>query len=109
MGSNLFRGTLNLVILQSLSLGRMHGYAIGRWIREHTDGVLDVDEGLLYPTLHRLRSRGWLESSWGTSDSGRRAKYYSLTDEGRARLETEQQRWRRYSAAVHMLLDQSGD
>ncbi len=105
MSSNLFRGTLNLVILEALRHGPMHGYAIGRWIREHTDGVLDVDEGLLYPTLHRLRTRGWLDATWGTSTSGRRAKYYSLTPTGTAHLESEGERWRQYSAAVLAVLN----
>ncbi len=99
-GSDLYTGTLDVLILKALSWGRMHGYAIGRWIRTSTDEELQVQEGALYPALHRLQRRGWLEEEWGVSETGREAKYYSLTPAGRKALRAEIERWSRYSRAV---------
>lgn len=99
-GSNLFTGTLDLLILRSLRGGPLHGYAIGRWIREVSDGVLDVDEGALYPALHRLEKRGWLESDWGRTETNRQAKFYDLTAAGREQLGSETRRWREHAEAV---------
>lgn len=105
---SLFTGTLNLLILQALRSGPMHGYAIGRWIRDTSDGVLDVEEGQLYPALHRLRKRGLLESSKGTSETGRRVKFYELTVQGRERVESEETTWKRYAQAVAAIIDRAG-
>jgi transcriptional regulator len=99
-GSDLYTGTLDVLILKALSWGRMHGYAIGRWIRTSTDEELQVHEGALYPALHRLQRRGWLDEEWGVSETGREAKYYSLTPAGRKALRAEIERWSRYSRAV---------
>lgn len=105
---SLFTGTLNLLILQSLRAGPRHGYAIGRWIRETSDGVLDVEEGQLYPALHRLRKQGLLRSSGGTSETGRRVKFYELTARGRERLEAEEASWKQYARAVAAVIDRAG-
>ncbi len=103
-GSDLYMGTLDTLILKAVSWGPRHGYAIGKWIRENTDGVLQVKEGALYPALHRLEKKGWLEENWGTTDTGREAKYYKLTELGRQQLGSEITRWSRYTAAVSAAL-----
>jgi len=99
-GSDLFTGTLDLLILKAVSWGPRHGYAIGRWIRETTSDEIVVQEGALYPALHRLERRGWLAEEWGITDTGREAKYYSLTPPGRAQLRAESKRWSRFSSAI---------
>jgi PadR family transcriptional regulator PadR len=99
-GSDLFTGTLDILILKAVSWGPRHGYAIGRWIRETTSDVLVLNEGALYPALHRLERKGLLKEEWGLSETGREAKYYALTPTGRAQLKTEQKRWREFSGAV---------
>jgi PadR family transcriptional regulator, regulatory protein PadR len=104
MASDLFVGTLDILILKAVSWGPRHGYAIGRWIRETTRDVLDVQEGALYPALHRLERKGLLAEEWGVTDTGREAKYYSLTAEGRAQLRAEVARWNRFSRAVSTAL-----
>jgi transcriptional regulator len=101
----LIRGTLNALILKSVSWGELHGYAIARWIQRYTADVLRVDEGVLYPALHRLERDGLLGADWGRNDTGRRAKFYSLTERGRERLEAEVARWHRSSQAVTSILD----
>jgi transcriptional regulator len=99
-GSDLFTGTLDILILKAVSWGPRHGYAIGRWIRESTaDGVV-VQEGALYPALHRLERKGLLDEEWGLTDTGREAKYYKLTAAGRAHLRAEANRWSKFSTAV---------
>ena len=99
-GSDLFTGTLDILILKAVSWGPRHGYAIGRWIRETTsDGVI-VQEGALYPALHRLERKRLLDEEWGVSETCREAKYYSLTTLGRAHLRAEAKRWTRFSAAI---------
>jgi transcriptional regulator len=103
-GSDLFTGTLDLLILKAVSWGPRHGYAIGRWIRETTANDVIVQEGALYPALHRLERRGWLAEEWGVTDTGREAKYYSLTNDGRAHLRAESKRWARFSSAVSRAL-----
>lgn len=103
-GSDLFTGTLDLLILRTLTDGALHGYGIGRSIRETSSGVLDVEEGALYPALHRLEEKGWLEAEWGKTDTGRRAKFYCLTGKGRARLQAEIRRWEEYTRAVSAVL-----
>jgi PadR family transcriptional regulator, regulatory protein PadR len=99
-GSDLFTGTLELLILKALTWGPSHGYAIGRWIRETTADALVVQEGALYPALHRLERKGLLSEDWGESETGRQAKYYTLTTRGRAHLRAERKRWEQYSNAV---------
>ncbi|HKG92187.1 MAG TPA: PadR family transcriptional regulator [Gemmatimonadaceae bacterium] len=99
-GSDLYTGTLDVLVLKAVSWGPMHGYAIGRWIRTSTDGALQVQEGALYPALHRLAAKGWLDEEWGVSETGREAKYYKLTADGRKQLRAEVARWTRYAEAV---------
>ena len=99
-GSDLFTGTLDILVLKAVSWGPRHGYAIGRWIRETTAEDVVVQEGALYPALHRLERMGLLAEDWGLSETGREAKYYSLTPAGRAHLRTERKRWSRFSSAV---------
>ena len=106
-GSDLYVGTLDVLILKALSWGPMHGYGIGRWIRQTTEDVLTVQEGALYPALHRLHSRGWLADEWGLTDTGREAKYYRLTPVGRRQLRSEVARWQAYARAVSAALDAS--
>jgi PadR family transcriptional regulator, regulatory protein PadR len=89
----LLQGTLELLILKALSEGPAHGYGIARWIEAVTDDALRIEEGSLYPALHRMKAKGWLASSWGTSENNRRAKFYDLTPEGRAAFETRTERW----------------
>ena len=88
-GSDLFTGTLDLLVLRTLRAGPLHGYAIGREIRDVTDGVLSLEEGVLYPALHRLQRKGLLASEWGKTESARRAKFYRLTSQGRVHLEQQ--------------------
>ena len=104
-GSDLFTGSLDLIILKSLTWGPLHGYAIGRWIRETTSDDVIVQEGALYPALHRLERKGWLDEDWGLTDTGREAKYYTLTTAGRAHLRAESKRWTRFSNAVSRAID----
>jgi PadR family transcriptional regulator, regulatory protein PadR len=97
---NLLQGTLDLLVLKALSSGPQHGYGVARWVHETTDGTLEVEEGALYTSLHRMERRGWLESEWGVSENNRRAKYYSLTRTGRRQLTHELGTWVRYAEAV---------
>jgi transcriptional regulator len=99
-GSDLYTGTLDLLVLKAVSWGPRHGYAIGRWIRETTSDVLIVQEGALYPALHRLERKGWLSEEWRESETGRQAKYYTLTPLGRTQLRAERIRWEQFSGAV---------
>jgi PadR family transcriptional regulator PadR len=101
----LLQGTLDLLILKTLTRGRMHGYAVAEWIQATSDDVLRVEEGALYPALHRLELRGLLASEWGASENNRRAKYYSLTARGRRRLADATASWRRTSTAVDRILE----
>jgi PadR family transcriptional regulator len=101
---DLLQGTLDLLILKALAKGSLHGYGVAEWIHESSQDVLRVEEGALYPALHRLELRGLLASEWGTSDNNRRAKYYALTATGRKRLEEETEYWRRVSGAVARVL-----
>ena len=100
----LLQGTLDVLILKTLSWGPRHGYAIARWIRDTTDDVLRIEEGALYPALHRMEKRGWIEAEWGLSENNRRAKYYQLTAQGRRQLGAEATSWSRYSEAVAKVL-----
>ncbi len=101
---DLLQGTLDMLILRTLTGGARHGYAITRAIKTLSDEVLQVDEGALYPALHRLQARGWVESEWGRSENKRRAKFYELTPEGRAALANEISTWDRYAEAVGRVL-----
>ena len=103
--NSLIPGTLNVLILKALSWGPLHGYAISKWIQRSTDEVLRVEEGVLYPALHRLERDEFLEAEWGVNDTGRRAKFYSLTAAGKKHLEAEVARWKRSSEAVSSVLD----
>jgi PadR family transcriptional regulator PadR len=104
-GSDLFVGTLDVLILKALSWGPMHGYGIGRWIRQTTEDALTIQEGALYPALHRLQRKGWLEDEWGLTETGREAKYYKLSPAGRRQLRVEIARWQTYARAVNAALD----
>ena len=97
---NLLRGTLDALILKALAGGALHGYGIVDWVREVTGGVLQIEDGALYTSLHRMEARGWLRSEWGVSDRGRRAKFYELTAAGRRQLAAEARGWQRYAEAV---------
>jgi PadR family transcriptional regulator, regulatory protein PadR len=101
----MLQGTLDLLILKTLTRGAMHGYAITEFIEQKSDEVLQVEEGALYPALHRLELRGWLASEWGLSDNNRRAKFYRLTPAGRKQLTTESDSWRRLSGAVIRIME----
>jgi transcriptional regulator len=96
----LLPGTLDMLILKILTRGEMHGYGIAQSIQRASDDVLHVEEGALYPALHRLEVRGWLRSSWGTSENNRRAKYYRLSALGKRELEREADYWHRVASAV---------
>ena len=100
----LIRGTLDLLILKALSTGEKHGYGVSEWIESVTRGRLLVEEGTLYPALHRLERRALIAAEWGLSDNNRRAKYYALTSRGEKRLAGEVSTWRRYSDAVEKAL-----
>ena len=100
----LLQGTLDVLILKSLSWGPRHGYAVADSIRERSGEALRIEEGALYPALHRLEKRGLLEAEWGVSENNRRAKFYTLTPRGRAQLKSETQQWVAYAAAVSRVL-----
>jgi PadR family transcriptional regulator, regulatory protein PadR len=102
---DLLRDTLDMLILKTLDRGAMHGYGIAEYIHERTDDALRVEEGALYPALHRLELRGLLASEWGTSDNNRRAKFYRLTTAGRKQLAEERAHWTRMSAAIARILE----
>jgi transcriptional regulator len=101
---DLLQGTLDLLVLKTLSWGPAHGYAIVKWVQQLTGDELTISEGSLYPALHRLDERGWVESEWRVSDSGRRAKFYRLTVEGRRQLRAESATWDRFVAAIGKVL-----
>ena len=94
------QGTLDLLVLRALTWGPMHGYAVARFIREGSRGALQVLDGALYTSLHRMEGRGWVEAAWGLSDKGKRAKFYQLTAAGRTALHREAETWERYVGAV---------
>jgi PadR family transcriptional regulator len=97
---DLLQGTLDVLVLRALSWGPMHGYAVARFIRSGSDGSFKVLDGALYTSLHRMEERGWVESQWGTSEKGKRAKFYRLTPAGRRALRSETASWNDYVAAV---------
>jgi len=96
----LLQGTLDLLVLKTLSWGPRHGYAIARWLEDTTDDTLKIEEGSLYPALYRMEKRGWIQAEWGTSELGNRIKVYSLTANGRAQLRAEVAQWASFSAAI---------
>jgi PadR family transcriptional regulator PadR len=102
---DLLQGTLTVLILKALSWGPLHGYGIARWIEQATGEELLVEEGSLYPALHRLEARGLISSVWTRSDTNRRVRSYTLTDDGRRQLRAELSRWQRFSAAVTRAFD----
>ena len=102
---SLLQGTVDLLILRAIQKTPAHGYAISRWVRERTDGVIAIEDAALYQALHRLEARAWVEAEWGLSDNNRKAKYYSLTTEGRRQLRTEVTTFTRYAAAMFKVLD----
>ena len=102
--TELLPGTLHMLVLKTLLAGPRHGYGIAKRIRQASDDVLEVQEGSLYPALHRMEKRGWISSEWGVSEANRRAKYYRLTRTGRARLRAQETEWGRYADAIERVL-----
>jgi PadR family transcriptional regulator PadR len=99
------QGTLDLLILRTLSLGPEHGWGISERVQQMSRDVLCIQQGSLYPALHRLERRGWIKAEWGTSDNNRRAKFYELTASGRKQLQTERDEWNKLTAAVAQVLN----
>ena len=101
----LMQGTLDLLVLKSLTWGPLHGYAVARWVRDTTRDDLQIEEGALYTALHRMEKRGWIEAECGLSENNRRAKYYQLTSAGRKQLRAQAERFTRYATAVFRVLE----
>jgi transcriptional regulator len=97
---DLLQGTLDVMVLKALSWGPMHGFGVAKWIRQTTNAVLQIEDSALYPALHRLEHRGWVDAEWGMTENKRRAKYYRLTAKGRVQLRTRVATWDRYADAV---------
>jgi transcriptional regulator len=102
--SDLLQGTLDVLVLKTLSAGPMHGWGISQRIQQWSEDVLEVNQGSLYPALHRLEEKGWIAAEWGNSDNTRRARFYSLTRSGRRQLAEETESWERFAAAVGRVL-----
>jgi PadR family transcriptional regulator PadR len=102
--TDLVQGTVDLLILKTVALGPAHGWAIAQRIRQVSKNVLQVNQGALYPALHRLEQQGWIRAEWGESENNRRAKFYSLTRAGRKYLQQEEANWERLSAAIGLVL-----
>ena len=98
------KGTLDLMILKTLSWAPTHGYGIARWIQDTTDDALEIGEGSLYPALYRMERKGWIEAEWGKSETGREVKFYGLTTTGRARLKLELAQWKHFTTAISKVL-----
>jgi PadR family transcriptional regulator, regulatory protein PadR len=105
--SDLLQGTLDMLILKTLALEPEHGWGIAQRIQQISDGVLNINQGSLYPALYRLEQQGWIAAEWGSSDNNRQAKFYSLTRAGRKQLAEEEENWRRLSTAVTQVLQAS--
>jgi PadR family transcriptional regulator, regulatory protein PadR len=105
MRIDLPQGTLDLLILKTLSLGSQHGWAISERLQQISNGIVHVQQGSLYPSLHRLERRGWIKAEWGSSDNNRNAKYYELTRAGRKQLEADTASWRTLSRTIGVILD----
>ena len=101
---DLLQGTLDVLVLKTLSWGPRHGYAVARWIRETSDGTIQVEDRALYVSLHRMEARGWVASEWGLSENNRKAKYYRLTAAGRKQLRAKTSYWTEYATAVFRIL-----
>jgi PadR family transcriptional regulator, regulatory protein PadR len=98
------QGTLDMLVLKSLSLGPMHGYGIGQRIQQLAEDMLQVEEGTLYPALYRIEERSWIESEWGLSENNRRARFYKLTKAGRKQLAAEESQWQQLSLAINKVM-----
>ncbi len=105
--SDLVQGTLDSLILKTLSLNPMHGWAIAKRIQQLSSEVLQVQQGSLYPALHRLEQQGWIRGKWTERESGRKVKFYSLTAAGRKQLEAERANWNRLSAAINLIMNEA--
>jgi len=105
--TDLVQGTLDLLVLRVLELQPLHGWAIAQRIQQVSRETLQVQQGSLYPALHRMENQGWIKAEWGASENGRRAKFYSLTRAGRAKLESERAQWKRLSAAISLVLEEA--
>jgi transcriptional regulator len=105
--SDLLQGTLDLLILRTLAWEPMHGWAIANRIEQVSGSILLVQQGSLYPALHRLEEQGWISASWGESENKRKAKFYSLTEAGKARLELERVQWERLSGAIQLVMEKA--
>ena len=101
---DLLRGTLDMLVLKTLIWGPMHGYDVMGWLREHSGGELEIEEGALYPALHRMEERDWIKAEWGLSENNRRAKFYQLTTRGRRQLTEQSSGWSRYVSVVDRIL-----
>ena len=102
--SELLHGTLDTLVLKTLTAGRRHGYAIAAAIEHTTEGVVEIEEGSLYPALYRMERKGWVEAEWGVSELGRRAKFYEITAAGRRQLARESATWRKFAEAVQLVM-----
>ncbi|MEX0891536.1 MAG: PadR family transcriptional regulator [Gemmatimonadota bacterium] len=102
---DVLQGTLDVMVLKALTAGPQHGYNILAWLRAATDGELRIEDAALYPALHRLEARGFIESEWGLSENNRRAKFYHLTQRGRRKLGSQKASWKRYAALMTRVLD----
>jgi transcriptional regulator len=107
-GGEVIKGTLEMIALQVLQLGPMHGWGITELIGQRSDGLLSINQGSLYPALYRLVARGWISSEWRSSENNRKARYYSLTKEGRTQLAAERTQWERLSRGVELVLRRTG-
>jgi transcriptional regulator len=105
---DVLQGSLDLLVLKTLSWGPMHGFGIARWLRQLTDDVLQVEEGSLYPALYRMDNRGWIKSEWRLTENNRRAKYYRLTAAGRRQFAAESGEWLRFAGAMSKVLRATG-
>jgi len=103
--ADLLQGTLDLLILKTLALGPHHGWGVSQRIQQMSRDTLQVNQGSLYPALHRLEHKGWIAAEWGTSENNRRAKFYDLTRRGRKQLQAEEAQWRKFSEAVDWILE----
>ncbi|MEZ5287445.1 MAG: PadR family transcriptional regulator [Vicinamibacterales bacterium] len=101
----LLQGTVDLLVLRALQQGPSHGYAVSRWVRDRTDGVLSLEDNALYQALHRLEARGWIAAEWGLSENNRRARFYALTPAGRKELRNEVTAFRRYAEAIFKVIE----
>jgi transcriptional regulator len=102
--ADILKGTLDLLILKALAFGPRHGYGVARWLEESSNGLLQVEEGSLYPALYRMEDRGWIRSEWGTTESSRKAKYYELTSRGHDQLASQTVGWARLVEAMTLVL-----